>query len=107
MLKDTNFKEIQNDLSYSLVELNSYDLKSVNYILEQDSKFLASHNLMDYSLLLVVEHEKEYFKGINSGGTPTSGSFRENRNCIVSQHRQVASFEQGVRATILDTQKIR
>ena len=55
MLKDTNFTQITKAIGNKLINLNKDESKALASVLEADSKFLASHGLMDYSLLLVVE----------------------------------------------------
>ena len=58
MLKDLNFLEIQKDSNITLVEIAENE--AVMESLLKDAKFLASHNVMDYSLLLVVETLKDF-----------------------------------------------
>ena len=50
----------------NIVDLREKDLTEVLRVVEKDSRFLARHNIMDYSLLLVVET----FKHGESLGTP-------------------------------------
>jgi hypothetical protein len=52
-MKDMNFLEISQEVS--LVKLQPGEKELLEKVIELDSKFLASHNLMDYSLLLVIE----------------------------------------------------
>jgi len=37
------------------MELTTFDSMTLSHAVKNDAEFLASHNLMDYSLLLVVE----------------------------------------------------
>jgi len=62
-LKDTNFTEINKDLD--LIKLNQKQIDNLEKLIEADSLFLKRNKLMDYSLLLVIEHvqiEKRYAK---------------------------------------------
>jgi len=54
-LKDTNFIEISKSIGKRLLNVTEEKCYEILNALEADSKFLASHNIMDYSLLLVVE----------------------------------------------------
>jgi 1-phosphatidylinositol-4-phosphate 5-kinase len=63
-LKDLDFI-----LSKSAVSLNSEDFEAKKSAVEKDSKFLAKHNLMDYSLIVSIEkntipNEEKYTMGI-------------------------------------------
>lgn len=55
MLKDINYCEIRNDLEGKLIRMKYNELVSLENIMQKDSKFLADHNLMDYSALLAIE----------------------------------------------------
>ena len=55
MLKDLNFIEINRDLGQSLVNLTIQQIDDLNACIKEDCAFLSKHNLMDYSLLLVIE----------------------------------------------------
>lgn len=57
-LKDKNLLQINHDLDYPLVALPSNKIELLKEAINSDSEFLRSHNLMDYSLLLVIEHVK-------------------------------------------------
>jgi 1-phosphatidylinositol-4-phosphate 5-kinase len=48
VLKDLNYIEFEDKL-----KIGQYQKDSLNYLLENDSRFLAENNLMDYSLLLI------------------------------------------------------
>ena len=37
------------------MELTEGQIRELNQIFKSDSRFLADHNLMDYSLMLVIE----------------------------------------------------
>ena len=54
-MKDLNYLEINRDLSGQLMKLSKQQFDELDWILKADSKFLSDHNLMDYSLLLVIE----------------------------------------------------
>ena len=54
-MKDLNFLEIDKDCGFSLMELTSNQNKLLKKIIINDSMFLESLGLMDYSLLLVIE----------------------------------------------------
>lgn len=55
VLKDVNFYEINRESKYHIVRLPNKNKNYLNKILKEDSKFLASQGIMDYSLLLVTE----------------------------------------------------
>ena len=63
ILKDQNFQEINRDCGNSLMELTSGQIDELSNIFKTDSQFLADHNLMDYSLLLVIEQLKVSLNG--------------------------------------------
>lgn len=52
-MKDINFKEINNDIK--LLKLTETQCQTINLQIKNDCGFLTKHNLMDYSVLLVVE----------------------------------------------------
>ena len=69
VLKDMNFKIISDQIGSRLFNLDASKSQEVLSILKADSEFLARHNLMDYSLLLVIEtdrrtKEQSYYFGI-------------------------------------------
>ena len=53
---------ITHDLDYNLFDLKHSNSITLNQILKNDSDFLRSHNLMDYSMLLTIEYvlKEEY-----------------------------------------------
>ena len=55
VLRDLNFNQINKDLGNKMVNLKWYLSPVINDIIDKDSKFLASHGLIDYSLLLTCE----------------------------------------------------
>lgn len=57
VLKDLNFLEISKDLGRSMIHMDPDYIDELNGLILEDSQFLASHNLMDYSLLFVIETE--------------------------------------------------
>ena len=64
-----NFKIISDQIGSRLFNLDAAKSQEVLSILKADSEFLARHNLMDYSLLLVIEtdrrtKEQSYYFGI-------------------------------------------
>ena len=65
-MKDNNFKEIAKDLAFTLVEIDNNQIMKLSKIIEEDAEFLREHNLMDYSLLLVIEETKQNFGGFMS-----------------------------------------
>ena len=48
--------EINSDLNYTLMKFNPKQRKEFVNILESDSLFLREHNIMDYSLIIEIEH---------------------------------------------------
>ena len=55
-MKDINFREITKDMKMPLVEMETEEAKRLNETIKADSEFLKKHNIMDYSLLLVIEN---------------------------------------------------
>ena len=55
-----NYLEIANGLEFLLVDLPLRERKNLMKVIENDSRFLQEHNIMDYSLLLTVETKKEF-----------------------------------------------
>lgn len=55
-LKDLNFLDISNDLGYSLIDIDKESASCINSTLAMDSKFLMEHGILDYSMLLVIDH---------------------------------------------------
>lgn len=55
VLKDLNFLEIENSLDQEFILLERHDAQHLAYMVENDARFLARFNIMDYSLLLGVE----------------------------------------------------
>lgn len=55
VLKDMNFCELNDDSKRQVVRIPSKNAKHLRHILKEDSKFLMSQGIMDYSLLLVTE----------------------------------------------------
>jgi hypothetical protein len=58
-MKDLNFLEVNRDNGNALIDLTNYQVDELNHIISNDSKFLTSEGLMDYSLLLVMESSKK------------------------------------------------
>ena len=54
VLKDMNFMEIKNDMG-DLLKITDIQMKNLKDTLIEDSLFLSRYQIMDYSLLLVVE----------------------------------------------------
>ena len=86
VLKDTNFLQLSKDSG--LMDLPQHVAKRLIEQLKADSAFLASHGIMDYSLLLVVEERQER---TNVDGCDRSISYKEptkGRNCHQSRDRK-------------------
>jgi 1-phosphatidylinositol-4-phosphate 5-kinase len=60
ILKDIDFIKTKKELgSKRLLNLTYNEVWELSYLIEEDTKFLASLNLMDYSLLLVIETDRQ------------------------------------------------
>lgn len=59
VLKDNNFMEICKDLDQKLVKLDQDTNEEIFALLRKDVEFLSKYNIMDYSLLLVIEKVPE------------------------------------------------
>lgn len=57
-MKDLNYLMINKEKDNSLLQLSRADYNHLKNIIDLDSQFLMKHNLMDYSLLVVIEQEK-------------------------------------------------
>lgn len=55
VMKDLNYLEINRDLSGQLMKLSKEQFDELDWLFKVDSQFLRDHNLMDYSVLLVIE----------------------------------------------------
>ena len=51
-----NLLEIEHDLNHNLLEFTEEQIRHTKNVLASDSEFLARNGIMDYSLLLKVEH---------------------------------------------------
>jgi hypothetical protein len=51
-----NLLEIEHDLNHNLLEFTEEQILHTKNVLASDSEFLARNGIMDYSLLLKVEH---------------------------------------------------
>jgi 1-phosphatidylinositol-4-phosphate 5-kinase len=58
VMKDLNYLDINNDLNQSLMKLTKSQFDQLEWLVKLDSVFLKNHQLMDYSLLLVIEKAK-------------------------------------------------
>ena len=62
---DNNLIEISRDFNHTLLNFPQEKIDLYSKMIEDDSNFLREHNLIDYSLLLVIEF-------IDSGGARDS-----------------------------------
>ena len=89
MLKDINFVDIQTDLKRSLFSCKSKEREGILSILEADSVFLMKHNIMDYSLLLVIEEA-----GMMTLLNPSIIQREDTRNKYGGQHLGIIDYLQ-------------
>ena len=59
VLKDNNFIEISKTFQSGLIRLDQLYCDNLLQTLKADSEFLRSHNLIDYSFLLIIETDKK------------------------------------------------
>jgi 1-phosphatidylinositol-4-phosphate 5-kinase len=85
VLKDLNYMYINKSLNYKLLKLTGRDHKDLLETIEKDSKFLREHNLMDYSLLLVIEKISAEER---SKLTLTKQNTERFRNSFISQEKE-------------------
>lgn len=57
-MKDINYLEINKEFEGQLMKLDKKQYDSLKWLTKMDSEFLSKHNLMDYSMLLVIESVK-------------------------------------------------
>lgn len=57
-MKDINYLEINKEFEGQLMKLDKKQYRLLNWLIKMDSDFLRNHNLMDYSMLLVIESVK-------------------------------------------------
>lgn len=55
VMKDNNFLQIDHDFQHSLITMEEEIKNKYKKMIAADSMFLRVHNLIDYSLLLVIE----------------------------------------------------
>ena len=77
VMKDKKFININNDLNNKLTVFPKVEKLRIFDLINKDSLFLRNHSLMDYSMLLVVEHCPKLNK------EPT-----QNRNKFITFERQ-------------------
>mmetsp|Transcript_20690 Transcript_20690/g.31681 ORF Transcript_20690/g.31681 Transcript_20690/m.31681 type:complete len:107 (+) Transcript_20690:2388-2708(+) len=58
ILKDMNYLEINKDCQNQLFKVPEHQFDNLAWIIKEDSLFLKNKGIMDYSLLLVIEHVK-------------------------------------------------
>ena len=68
VMKDLNYLMINKEKDNSLLQLSRADYNQLKIIIDMDSEFLMKHNLMDYSLLVVIEQEKSLASSYYNSG---------------------------------------
>ena len=58
VMKDVNFKYINQEFNDGLLSFGPLEIEHFNQIVRKDSEFLKKYNLMDYSLLFIIEHSQ-------------------------------------------------
>ena len=89
VLKDINFAEMQTDLKRPLFKCLSFERDAILDIIEADSVFLMKHNIMDYSLLLVLEEART-----TSVINPSFINTEDTRNKLGYQHFGIIDYLQ-------------
>lgn len=56
VMKDVNFKLINQEFNHGLLSFSPLEIEHYHEIVKKDSELLKKYNLMDYSLLLIIEH---------------------------------------------------
>ena len=93
-LKDINFLEIQNDLKTHLFKGTASTKEKIMKILMLDSLFLQSHNIMDYSMLLVIEDKTSNKETIRFSVNSSILENGDSRNRIGKQHIGIIDYLQ-------------
>lgn len=65
IMKDLNYMEINRDMNNQLLKLDNKQFEILNWLIRKDSEFLRDHNLMDYSLFLVIEEIQVQKQNLN------------------------------------------
>lgn len=59
-MKDQDIKFLLNFKDFDLINVSLLDKRKIMFSIKSDIDFLASHNIMDYSLLLIVEDKQTH-----------------------------------------------
>jgi 1-phosphatidylinositol-5-phosphate 4-kinase len=87
-LKDVNFLHNQHD--FQEVNLSNMRVRKLNHIIKRDSEFLASLNIMDYSLLLGIENRLSVSdSGIKVLQSGRLASFRQDKTEMLHFKRHI------------------
>ena len=82
VMKDLNYEEINQNMDLSFIRLTRKQFYELDIIQMKDSAFLERHGLMDYSLLLVIEHVKEVMDPTFVAQRSSGGKFDDFRSTI-------------------------
>ena len=93
VLKDINFGEIQADLKRQLFKCGDEKKLDILDILKRDSMFLSKRNIMDYSLLLVIEDFAQASPLMSLNVTNSQENY-ETRNKVGLQHLGIIDYLQ-------------
>ena len=93
-----NLLEIEHDLNHNLLEFTEEQILHTKNVLASDSEFLARNGIMDYSLLLKVEHiNLDVQESSKSYSKANSLVNEQNRHEIMTQKRTVNSILNSLR----------
>ena len=80
-LRDLNLTEIMRDID--ILNLEESEVRDIRNMIEQDSNLLIKHNLMDYSLLMVIEKLPPSYE------MPEIGSITNCNRYFIASNRSV------------------
>ena len=103
------------DFSGQLMKLSKHQFEDLEWLIKEDSLFLAEHNLMDYSILLVIEEvpveAQDLLKTSNTQPNYVTSIMKDKQSGLttiketVTQNESDKSIE-GLGSQITDNEKL-
>ena len=93
IFKDNNLIEMNSDLDNGLIKFSKLQAEDIERLLILDTRFLRKHGLMDYSLLLAIEHVKIEPERMRLSGD----GITDIKNTVIQEvDNETASFSQSM-----------